>query len=306
MGTKDIEIIATHNGPFHADDAVGVAIVSRLAGDCQVRRTRDDDAVADADVAIDVGGQHDPTEGRFDHHQKNGAGARPNGTPYASAGLVWAEYGKDFVEWELGEDVDAAAIARRVDKKIIQGIDALDTGYDQPVSEEGVEHVTLSRVISAMNPSWNEDEGFFRPFLEAVGLAESVLRRAVRQADAFLEAKAVVEQGERVALDDAHDAIVLGQWAPWKEHVHEICDDLPAFTVYPQDGEWMVMQVPEAPDSFRPAYRGLPEAYQGLRGDDLIEESGVADAVFVHPGRFCGGAESKAGAIELARHAFTQ
>ena len=40
-----------------------------------------------ADIVIDVGGQYDPDAGRFDHHQRGGAGERENGIPYSSFGL---------------------------------------------------------------------------------------------------------------------------------------------------------------------------------------------------------------------------
>ena len=49
----------------------------------------------------------------------------------------------------------------------------------------------------------------------------------------------------------------------------------------------------------------LPEEWAGLRDDDLRAVCGVPDAVFVHGFRFCGGAESEKGAVEMALRLFT-
>jgi len=47
----------------------------------------------------------------------------------------------------------------------------------------------------------------------------------------------------------------------------------------------------------------MPQAWAGLIEADLQKITGVADAVFCHPGRFICGARSLAGAQELAARA---
>ena len=86
-------IIATHSGKFHADDAWAVAVLDILYPGSEIIRTRDQSLIDAADFAIDVGGTWDPATGRFDHHQKGFDVTRQSGVPYASAGLVWKEYG---------------------------------------------------------------------------------------------------------------------------------------------------------------------------------------------------------------------
>src|SRR4051812_5273225 len=86
-------LIVTHGGKFHADDAWAVAVLHILFPDADIVRTRDPAIIATADFAVDVGGVWNPATGRFDHHQKGFDGARGSGVPYASAGLVWREYG---------------------------------------------------------------------------------------------------------------------------------------------------------------------------------------------------------------------
>lgn len=54
--------VGTHSGSFHADEALGCALLqktSKFAG-ASVVRSRDPAVLADCDVVIDVGGVYDP------------------------------------------------------------------------------------------------------------------------------------------------------------------------------------------------------------------------------------------------------
>jgi transketolase C-terminal domain/subunit len=90
---RPIMLIVTHGGKFHADDAWAVAVIKVCTPRRELVRTRDQAIIDRGDIVIDVGGIWDPALGRFDHHQKGFSGARQSGVPYASAGLVWREYG---------------------------------------------------------------------------------------------------------------------------------------------------------------------------------------------------------------------
>src|SRR3954451_11674953 len=165
--------VATHPGNFHADDVFAVAVLELAAGEVDVVRTRDPEAIAGADARIDVGGRDDPAAGDFDHHQKGGAGARPNGIRYASFGLVWRRYGVQLA----GGAEEAASI----DERLVQGVDANDTG--QEITEtlvDGIRPMSVSGVIAALNPSWDEEltpEQEDTRFGEAVALATRILER---------------------------------------------------------------------------------------------------------------------------------
>ena len=118
--------VGTHNGIFHCDEVVAVAILSILNKDISVIRSRDLKHLAEnTDLLVDVGG------GKFDHHQKGGNGARENGIKYASAGLIWREYGKELISKLAGnalEQKEVSAIAEVIDKDIIQSVDMEDNG----------------------------------------------------------------------------------------------------------------------------------------------------------------------------------
>jgi uncharacterized UPF0160 family protein len=61
----------------------------------------------------------------------------------------------------------------------------------------------------------------------------------------------------------------------------------------------MIDTMPPEPGSFEQRL-ALPESWAGLQAEELANETGVADAVFVHVRRFVGAAKSRAGAVELA------
>jgi len=85
MMTK-ITTIATHNGKFHNDEVCAIALLHLGdIGEYKIVRTRDADAIADADYVVDVGGIHDPENCRFDHHQWS---KEQDGR--SSAGLVYS------------------------------------------------------------------------------------------------------------------------------------------------------------------------------------------------------------------------
>ena len=67
---KDELWVATHNGKFHKDDVLSVAIVKLALPDHKINvvRTRDEDIINAADIVLDVGGVCDPEKFRFDHH----------------------------------------------------------------------------------------------------------------------------------------------------------------------------------------------------------------------------------------------
>ncbi len=142
-------LVATHPGNFHADDVFAVAVLRLALGPISLVRTRDEEQIASADVRVDVGGRSDPATGDFDHHQRGGAGERHNGIRLASFGLVWRTHGE-----ALAGDAEAA---RAVDERLVQGVDANDTG--QTITESLIDDVrpmTVSGVIAAMNPAWDE------------------------------------------------------------------------------------------------------------------------------------------------------
>ena len=287
--------VATHPGNFHADDVFAIAVLGLVHGSLDVVRTRDAAAQDAADLRVDVGGRSDPATGDFDHHQKGGAGERPNGIRYASLGLVWRAHGE-----ALAGGPEAAAA---IDERIVQGIDANDTG--QTIAQaliDDVRPMSVSGIVAAMNPVWDEHldpaEEDAR-FAEAVAMATRILERELAGAAAFARAQQLV----RDAIGRASDPriIELDRNMPWRETVVTQAPEA-LYVMYPKSDGWGMQAVPEELGTFANR-RDLPAAWAGLAGEELAAASGVPDAMFCHTARFYVSAGSRAGITELARRA---
>jgi uncharacterized UPF0160 family protein len=287
-------IVATHSGGFHADDVFAIAVLRLALGDLEIVRTRDPERQAAADLRVDVGGRDDPATGDFDHHQRGGAGERPNGIRYASFGLVWRAHGEALA----GSPEAAAAI----DELLVQGVDANDTGQTIVESLVGdVRPMSVSGVVAAMNPPWDEDltpEQEDARFEEAVTLATGILERAIAGAGAWQRARSLV----LAAIERADDPriVELDRNMPWREPLVTVAPDA-RFVVYPKKDGWAINTVPKELGGGFTNRLDLPEEWAGLTGEELAAASGVPDAIFAHPARFYASAGSRDGALALAR-----
>lgn len=278
--------VVTHDGNFHADDVFSIAVLKTIFPTLTLIRTRDKHVISQADIVIDVGNEYDPETGRFDHHQRGGAGARENGIPFSSFGLVWKKYGLDLCE---GNQV----VADSVDAGLVSTIDAIDCGY-----VEGVEQgISLSQTISMFNPTWQEDGNFDECFNEAVEFAQRLLRRFIASASGSAAAKKIVAK----AITDADDprVIILKQYTPWKKTVHSLSDKA-LYMIYPShSGKWIIQTVPVEPGSFEDR-KPLPKEWAGLSGEELQTVTGIEDANFCHNGLFIAGADSFTSVMNMA------
>jgi uncharacterized UPF0160 family protein len=307
-------LIVTHNGKFHADDAWAVAVLHILYPQAEIVRTRDQAIIDQADFVVDVGGVWEPATGRFDHHQKGFSGARQSGVPYASAGLVWREFGGQCVRalalthcgHELSED-KARELAYAVDSDIVQYLDLSDVG----AAKNAPGGYGLSAVISGFNPNWLDEQrlGYGAPaeafrlaeFRRAMALLTDVLVNAIKYRVGALLAVQQVRQSE--TLEDGKVLFLKNSALPWTQLVRK---EMPKvlFVISHSLGEQrhLLHTVPVSAESFD-ARADLPEAWAGLRDAELAAVTGVPDAIFCHNGRFIAAVKSYEGSREMARQA---
>jgi uncharacterized UPF0160 family protein len=284
--------IATHNGNFHADDVFSVAALTVLFPTHTLVRTRDLAVIAKADIVIDVGEIYDADNGRFDHHQRGGAGKRDNGIPYSSFGLVWQKYGLSICQ-------DNQEVADSIDTQLVSIIDAIDCGHAEGISTG----VSLSQTISMFNPTWQESTTFDQCFDEAVKFASRVLARFIASADGGISAKTLVAKAIETAEDPR--VIVLEKYIPWKRTVHALSSEA-LYMIYPSSsGQWRIQAVPVEPGSFEDK-KPLPITWAGLSDQALQDVTGINDAMFCHNGRFIGGAKSFESTMKMATIALAQ
>ena len=89
-----IKKIGTHNGTFHCDEVMAIAMLLRIhpsKNDMRIVRSRNADLLAACDIVVDVGGVYDHSRGRYDHHQPEFKDTfSPDfKTPLSSAGLIY-------------------------------------------------------------------------------------------------------------------------------------------------------------------------------------------------------------------------
>jgi uncharacterized UPF0160 family protein len=288
--------LVTHDGSFHTDDVFACATLSLAYKDreIEIERTRDMEVINKADIAFDVGDVYDPVLGRFDHHQKGGAGSRDNGVPYASFGLVWKEYGTRVT--------DSIEAMQFIDEQLVQGIDGADNGYLDRVSTKGVYVYSIIDTISALRPTWLEEKNMNEAFLDAVNMAVTILERTIAHTKSFEAAHEKLEKAYEEAIDKQIIDIEY-EYPGWNEVMSSRPE--PLFVIYKrEDGSWTSKGVRSNPAELA-VRKKYPESWGGLRNEELQKVSGVSDAIFCHNGRFTAVAKSKEGAIQLARNAIS-
>jgi uncharacterized UPF0160 family protein len=292
-------LAATHDGSFHADEVFAIAALGLVDGPVEVVRTRNRDALARADLRVDVGFCDDARTGDFDHHQRDFDSARDNGVRYAAFGLVWRAFGARVCDGD--QDV-----ADTVDATLVQPVDANDTGQQlsRPLID-GVRPMTVNAIVGGFNPRWDETltaEQERERFDAAVALARGILAREVASAASSRRSQQVVREAIAAAPDPR--VVELPVNAPWKQVlVPEAPEAL--FVVYPKRQGFGLEAVPRELGAFENR-RDLPAAWGGLEGPELVAVTGVADAIFCHAKRFLVVAGSRAGIQRLAELALAQ
>lgn len=309
----------THSGNFHLDETMGYVILHyALApkGDLRARvidrtvsdglelvRTRAPDQIAQADIVFDVGGRHDPAQGRYDHHMKEKP-LREDGVPYSAAGLLWKDYGRAALRNILTSPVDddtLEAMWRTIDKSLILPIDQDDNG----VAKMG--KLSLADIVSACGPAWDTTELYGRQEAlarEALGFANAATAAAAHLVNTVDRVRASLKATDRVlqAYEKAEDKriLLMETGMPTEKVIFE--HDLPVVYVVSPAGpdQWNVKAIPPVRGDFGQRV-SLPEAWGGLEKETLAQVSGVEDAVFAHPARFICGAKSREGALKMAQ-----
>ena len=281
-------IIGTHNGIFHADEVVAIAIFKNVFGkeNVEVKRSRDLkylDSVCD--LLVDIGGRN------FEHHQKGGNGKREDGVSFASAGLVWKELGKFAVEKKLKDTNDIALtlnIFKDIDKNVIEYVDMEDNG-------EGKSNHIFS-YISSFLPSWiegspNYDEKFNEVLDHTTDILDSVIENAVARG---LAKKEINDRLNSHTCKIDNILVLPNQTIPWQDYVidyNEGKDEGIDFVVFPYPaGGYALQCVPPSKEDMFGQRITLPKEWAG-ETTNLPHISGVDTATFCHKGLFFARAE---------------
>jgi len=297
---KKNKILVTHNGTFHADDLFATATLSILNnGNIKIIRTRDQEIIKKGDYVYDVGGEYDVLRNRFDHHQKGGAGARDNGIPYSSFGLVWKTYGEQIC--------GSKEAARLIDFKLVQPIDSTDNGKDFYIPKfAGVTPYSVEQIFLSVIPIWKESIlNLDNIFKKQVNKIVELLKREIEIAKADIEGANIILEDYRNSKDKR--IVILRGDFPRYLYQNTLCKlDEPIYIVLPSSkaDAWKVEAVKKNISTLE-SRKLFPESWRGLMDGDpkLKEVSGVSDIVFCHQSGFFLVAGSKEGAMKLAEKA---
>ncbi|OVA14756.1 Metal-dependent protein hydrolase [Macleaya cordata] len=318
--------VGTHNGSFHCDEALGCFMI-RLTDkfyEAEIVRTRDSQVLETLDAVLDVGGVYDPSQDRYDHHQKGFQEVFGHGftTKLSSAGLVYKHYGLEIIAKELQLDQghpDVHRLFLAVYKSFMEAIDAIDNGinqYDTDLPPRYVNNTGLSSRVGRLNLDWvNPDQSSEREneaFQRAMTLAGSEFLENVRfHAKSWLPARSIVMESlaARGDVDPSGEIMTMNTFCPWKLHLFELEEEMKVnpsikYVLYQDDRSksWRVQAVAVSPEKFE-SRKALPAQWRGLRDEELSEQSGIPGCVFVHMSGFIGGNESYEGALAMARAA---
>lgn len=275
--------VATHSGPFHADDVLAWALILVfLDPSARVIRTRDMAELRKADLVFDVGGKYDPDNGWFDHHQSSYQG------PLSSAGmlLAWLE--------QTGRVEPELAARLRVD--LVDYVDAVDNGRRLP--EKGVPCLPRLIELYTAGPTTPEefDQAFLRAGQMAVGAVRGVQQELLLAQQARHAVLAAMEDAER----QGHAVLFLDQYYRWKPiyYANSGAEHPTDYVLFPGlEGSWRVIAIAPEEHSFAQK-RPLPASWAGLTGSRLSQATGVPGSLFCHKNRFIAVFETREAAVQ--------
>jgi uncharacterized UPF0160 family protein len=279
-------VVATHDGPFHADDVMAYALVRIfLDPGSEVVRTRDLARIAQADIVVDVGGEYDLARRRFDHHQASYQG------PFSAAGMV--------LDWLAREGHIEPELARELRIGMMDYLDAVDNGRTAPQPTVPC----FPRIVDALNQPARTHAEFDEAYRKAADFAALWLQGLVAEHDKVLAARKKVREAMDRAVSQGVRVLELDEYLPWKGPYFESGGESHPtdYVLHPgTDGSWRIAAIPPRLGDFGQK-RPLPEAWAGLVDEQLEAVTGVPGSVFCHKNRFIAVFRTREGAMEAMR-----
>jgi len=294
---RNKKTVVVHSGNFHADDVFAVAILAMYLGYLpKIFRTREEKIIKKADYVLDVGRVYNPKENKFDHHGEGWNEKRDNGVLYASAGLVWKEYGVKICASD--------EIINIIDEKVIQGIDANDNGMDLPKdSAMNIKAYSIFDYVYSQNPTWREDNNSDKVFKKIVKIAQGMMNREIVVAKDYIA-------GQKRVLDIYNKSkdkriLVLDKNYNYAKVVEDLSEVLLIIKPEFVSGNWHINTVSIKGTLFQ-ARMDLPAKWAGKYEVELQKITGIKEVIFCHNRRFISVCKTRESAIKLAQLALKE
>ncbi|MFK8034903.1 MAG: MYG1 family protein [Hyphomicrobiales bacterium] len=292
--------LVTHSGGFHADELLSSVVLTRIYPQADIKRTREKQWIAPSPekIIFDVGGDYNPENQIFDHHQRPSP-LRADGQPYSSFGLVWANYGRTYLAAMDVPAHDIEAIHSAFDAKFVLPIDLLDNGAMEPSVAGPLSPLTLPSLLGSLKPVFDnaspnaDDDAFFA----ALPIARSFIEAFIQNLTAKARAKSIVV--EAIAAAGTSPILELPMGMPYLSALIKAEADHMMFVVNPRGDDWTLNGIKLSNDTFDQR-ADLPAAWAGLSDEALEEASGVKGAKFCHNARFIAVANSREAILKMA------
>jgi len=301
MAAEALICIATHNGPFHSDDVLSVAILSRIFNNHRIIRTRDPELLETADFCVDVGGEYSHVKRRYDHHMRYPP-RDSYGHMYSSAGLIWYHYSTAYLR-KIGMPktypIDDFVIDlydqihKLINMRWICPIDKNDNGVVQGPTP-------ISDIVNAMGPIDVErsKERYDALFLEVVKIVSNIFERTCFHTMDYIVSTHRFSMCNKETLSDGK---ILIAEAEARQFGHLVNSDA-HFVIYPGK------DISETNPFYvvRPIYRPFSKEYKTRIPYDILGASkeelsskGYTGISFVHHNGFMIRADNKESAISF-------
>lgn len=265
----------THSGTMHADEIFSTAFLDLYLGDIKVFRTPSVPNDLNENVLV-----YDIGRGKYDHHQED-AKKRENGITYCSFGLLWQEFGHDFLRKRNITNIEEVFTA--FDKDLIEAIDADDNGIFPKIDAQ-YKVKTLSEIFKLFNPGYKSSQDETMQFSKAVLFAKNIIEEELINVTGKVIAKSQVL--EKLKTKENH-TLYLDEYMPYEQTLlaEETANDI-YFVVYPSNrGGYGIKTVPISSEDHTKRM-DFPEEWSGLENEELEEVSGIKGFTFCHLTRF--------------------
>ena len=296
-------VVVTHDGTFHADDAMAIAVCQLFFGisGFSLIRTRNENTISEADYVFDVGNVYDESKKRFDHHMLDCPCRSHNSNlPYSSAGLSWKYFGERVVGYiyKGNSSSDIKSIFNKVDKQVFVPIDLIDNGIGLDKTSFNISHI-----IGNMNVTWKDDMLESTAFEKAVSLCRQILVKNIKSVISDIDAvyciKSLIRQPSDVLM---FDGIVLNLpfKVPYVRAIYSLGLTDVKFVIMPENENYLIHTVPDNGNT-KNTRMDFPKEWAGLRNEELEKVSKIPGALFCHNKLFIAGATSFEAAKEMVR-----
>lgn len=292
--TKNIEEanMITHGGKFHPDDVFSTMFLSRIIDNPTVFRTTNQGIKSDRAIVYDIG------FGKFDHHGPDALFRDNPKIKYCSFGLLWKEYGKEYLD--KIESVDREELFKRIDEDLIMQIDGIDNGVF-PKIQAPYKLKDLDYIIDLFNNSWIEDRDTDDCFIDALKVADLIFDRLIAREEALIIAKKKVLDKIKESKDGI---LILDEYMPYEEAIwcNNNENNIKVIVMPSNRGGYNIKPITVSKDSHELAY-SFSKEYLGLHDEELINVSGIKSAKFVHISGFIACTGTLEDALLMAKNA---